>query len=36
MVAAAVLETDGTINVVTQHRAGNGSALRDVPDASME
>jgi uncharacterized membrane protein YcaP (DUF421 family) len=36
MVAAAVLETDGTISVVTQHRAGNGSALGDVPDASMQ
>ena len=36
MVAAAVLETDGTISVVTQQQAGNGSALRDVPDASVE
>lgn len=31
MVRAAVLETDGTISVVTQQQAGDGSALRDVP-----
>lgn len=30
MVAAAVFETDGTISVVTQQRAGDRSALRDV------
>jgi uncharacterized membrane protein YcaP (DUF421 family) len=35
MVAAAVLETDGTISVVTQQQAGNGSAVRDLPDASV-
>jgi len=34
MVAAAVLETDGTISVVSQQQAGNLSALRDVPEAS--
>lgn len=33
MIAAAVLETDGTISVVTQQRAGSGSALSDVPYA---
>lgn len=33
MIAAAVLETDGTISVVTQQRAGSGSALCDVPYA---
>jgi uncharacterized membrane protein YcaP (DUF421 family) len=36
MVAAAVLETDGTISVITQQQAGNGTALRDVPDFAME
>lgn len=34
MVTAAVLETDGTISVVTQQQAGGGSALRDVPGPS--
>jgi len=34
MVAAAVLETDGTISVITEQRAGDRSALRDVPEAS--
>ena len=33
-VAAAVLETDGTISVVTRQQAGNRSALLDVPAAS--
>jgi uncharacterized membrane protein YcaP (DUF421 family) len=36
MVAAAVLETDGTISVITQQQAGNGTALRNVPDVAME
>ncbi len=34
LVAAAVLETDGTISVVTDQQAGNRSALQDVPAAS--
>ncbi len=33
-VAAAVLETDGSISVVTNQQMGDGSALRDVPAAS--
>lgn len=33
-VAAAVLETDGTISVVTTQQFGDGSALRDVPGAA--
>ena len=36
LVAAAVLETDGTISVVSQQQAGDGSALRDVPNVSTE
>jgi uncharacterized membrane protein YcaP (DUF421 family) len=36
MVAAAVLETDGTISVITEQRAGSRSALRDVPNAFAE
>ena len=36
MVAAAVLETDGTISVVTEQNAGSRSALRDVLTASTE
>ena len=34
LVAAAVLETDGSISVVTNQQMGDGSALRDVPSAS--
>lgn len=33
MVAAAVLETDGTISVITRDQAGDRSALTDVPHA---
>lgn len=36
MVAAAVLETDGTISVITEQAAGSRSALRDVPQAAPE
>lgn len=36
MIAAAVLETDGTISIVTQQQAGNRLALRDVPEASPQ
>lgn len=30
LVHAAILETDGTLSVITQRQAGDGSALRDV------
>lgn len=33
MVAAAVLETDGTVSVITRQHAGDHSALTDVPRA---
>ncbi|WBC16654.1 DUF421 domain-containing protein [Micromonospora sp. WMMA1998] len=32
--AAVVLETDGTLSIITRSRFGDGSSLADVPDAA--